>query len=154
LAGAAYSDYQQPERLVEALGLGQAVRFITRPPDAHLPALYHASRAFALLSEYEGFGLPVLEAMAGGAPVVAANVTSLPEVVDAAGLLVPPTDPEQAAAALHRLLQPGSERDKMIALARQRAAQFTWKAAAEKTLSVYLNKSQPRRHKEHEGHEE
>jgi alpha-1,3-rhamnosyl/mannosyltransferase len=137
IAGATYQDYRAPEELAARLGLDDQVRFIDRPPDQHLPALYHEAAALALLSHYEGFGLPILEAMASGTPVVAANVTSLPEVVGEAGLLVPPDDPGQAAAALAQAITPGSPRDELIGRGRQRAAQFTWQVAAQKTLAVY-----------------
>ncbi len=137
VAGKPYADYREPERLAEQLGLNAAVRFIDRLPDADLPALYQSASAFALLSRYEGFGLPILEAMAGGAPVLASDVTSLPEVVGSAGLCVSPDDPQIAAEALLTLLEDEAQRQTCIAAGKARARQFTWQRCARQTLEVY-----------------
>jgi len=94
IAGKAYADYQQPQQLAESLGLAQQVRFLDYVAEADLPGLYQAASLFTLLSNYEGFGLPLLEAMASGTPVVAANCTALPEVVGDAGVLVQPIGAE------------------------------------------------------------
>ena len=138
IAGKTYSDYQEPERLAESLGLQDRVCFIGSPPDSDLPLLYHSADAFCLFSFYEGFGLPVLEAMASGTPVVAASLTSLPEVVGEAGLLVPPDQPEQAALALTQLVPGGQLRQQCIERGLERARQFTWLSCARQTLDVYL----------------
>ena len=137
IAGKAYADYQAPERLAEDLNLGNAVRFLDYVPDTDLPHLYRGAQAFALLSYYEGFGLPVLEAMACGTPVVAAASTSLPEVCGQAGLLVDPDQPEQIAQALHQVVTDGAQRQQIIAAGLERARQFTWEACARQTLVVY-----------------
>jgi glycosyltransferase involved in cell wall biosynthesis len=106
-------------------------------PDADLAALYSGARAFVYPSLYEGFGLPVLEAMQCGTPVITSDVSSLPEVVGNAGLLVPPTDADALATALLRLLT-----DDMLAadLSRQglaRAADFSWDRTAQLTVAAY-----------------
>jgi glycosyltransferase involved in cell wall biosynthesis len=137
IAGKRYADYQAPEQLAEKLGLGEQVRFIDYVPEADLPLLYRAAEAFVLLSRYEGFGLPVLEAMACGTPVVAADCTSLPEVCGDAGLLVSPDDPEQAALALQQVTAGGARREACIAAGLERAARFTWTACARQTFRVY-----------------
>lgn len=137
IAGQPYTDYKEPERLVENLALGNSVRFLNYVPDAHLPALYRSAAAFALLSFYEGFGLPVIEAMACGTPVIAANTTCLPEICNEACLLVEPDQPEQIALGLNQILPNGALREQNIARGLQRAREFTWQACAEKTLEVY-----------------
>jgi len=137
IAGKPYAEYRYPEQLAEELELASAVRFIDNLPDADLPALYQAASAFALLSYYEGFGMPLLEAMAGGAPVLAANTTSLPEVVGQAGLCVPPDDPEAAARALQSLVEGGEKRAACIAAGLQHARQFTWERCARQTHAIY-----------------
>jgi glycosyltransferase involved in cell wall biosynthesis len=137
IAGKPYADYQEPERLAESLGLGGSVRFLDYVPDADLPALYRGAAAFVLLSYYEGFGLPIIEAMACGTPVVAANRTSLPEVCGEAALLVDPDAPKEAAQALLKALPGGAQREALIAGGLERARQFTWQACAERTRLVY-----------------
>jgi glycosyltransferase involved in cell wall biosynthesis len=143
IAGARYADYQEPERLAEDLGLQQAVVFLDAPPDSDLPALYQGASAFALLSRFEGFGLPVIEAMACGTPVVVSNVTSLPEVTGEADLQVSPDDPQAAAQALLSLLPGGEQREACIEQGRRRAEQFTWQRCAVQTLEVYREAIQP-----------
>ena len=104
---------------------GRALGYV---PDAHLPGLYAGAAAFAMPSLYEGFGLPVLEAMAAGTPVVAADRAALPEVCGGAALLADPDDPEAFADALLRAT--GPERERLAAAGRERAAGFTWERSA------------------------
>lgn len=139
IVGKPYNDYAQPEMMVKALGLEKCVRFFDDLPDADLLAMYRAADAFVLLSYYEGFGLPVIEAMACGTPVVTSNVTSLPEVAGEAGLQVSPNDPEQAAEALAKIITGGSERQQRIALGIAHARRFTWERCARQTLDVYAH---------------
>jgi len=98
-------------------------------PDADLPALYASAAAFAMPSLYEGFGLPCVEAMAAGTPVVAADRAALPEACGGAALLADPEDPAAFAAALLRAS--GPERDRLAAAGRERAAELTWERTAE-----------------------
>jgi glycosyltransferase involved in cell wall biosynthesis len=106
-------------------------------PEEELATLYSIAQIFAFPSHYEGFGLPVLEAMACGTPVVASRASSLPEVVGDAGLLVDPDDPEQLAAALELLALNPNVRDDMRRRGLERAARFSWHAAATGMLDVY-----------------
>lgn len=105
--------------------------------DGDLPTLYSAAEVLAFPSFYEGFGLPLLEAMACGTPVVSSNAASLPEVVGEAGPLVDPNDIEALAEELARVLEDESLRADRRAQGLARAAQFTWEAAAAKLLAVY-----------------
>jgi glycosyltransferase involved in cell wall biosynthesis len=98
-------------------------------PDADLPALYAGAAAFAMPSLYEGFGLPCVEAMAAGTPVVAADRAALPEACGGAALLADPDDPAAFSAALRRAA--GPERDRLAAAGRDRAADLTWERTAE-----------------------
>lgn len=129
--------YDQLFRLIEQLDLTQRITWLENPPDADLPALYNGARLFCLPSFYEGFGLPALEAMACGTPVVASERGSLPEVVGDAALLVNPDDPANIAAGLHRVLTdadlPAQLRQRGLA----RARLFTWRETARQTLAVY-----------------
>lgn len=137
IAGKPYAGYQEPERLVEQLGLNGKVRFVDYIPDEDLPLFYRCAEALALLSYYEGFGLPVLEAMASGTPVVCAGVTSLPEVCGPAGLLVDPTNPEQAALALAQVISGGVRREELVTRGTAWARQFTWEKCAAQTEELY-----------------
>jgi glycosyltransferase involved in cell wall biosynthesis len=104
--------------------------------DDDLPVIYNAAEAFVFLSTYEGFGLPPLEAMACGTPVVSSNATSLPEVTGSAAALVEPDDAEGAARALGRILNDPEEARRLSSAGLARAGQFTWRRTAEKILSV------------------
>lgn len=116
---------------------GEDVVFTGYIPQSHLPAFYSAADVFVYPSLYEGFGLPCLEAMACGCPVVAADSSSIPEVVGSAGLLVDPQDVEGLASALGRVLSDPGLRNEMRVKGRERARLFTWGRAAEQTLKVY-----------------
>lgn len=105
--------------------------------DADLPALYSLAEAFAFPSHYEGFGIPVLEAMACGTPVVCADNSSLPEVAGDAALLVPATDEVALSAALARLLDDQALRERLAVAGPARAAGFSWAAAAERLWAAY-----------------
>lgn len=120
-----------------AEALGPAVVMLDYVAHDDLPALYSGAAVFVWPSLYEGFGLPPLEALACGAPVVAADVAALPEVVGDAGLLVDPTSVEAIAAAVERLLSNAALRATLRARGLERARRFTWAAAARATLEVY-----------------
>lgn len=105
-------------------------------PDDDLPALYSGCAAFVYPSLYEGFGLPVLEAMAAGAPVVTSTVSSLPEVAGDAGLLVDPYDVDAIAAAVTRILRDDTLADDLRARGRERFCAFSWERTARETLAV------------------
>ncbi len=122
---------------VERLGLEGKVAFPGFIADEDLPALYNLAELFVFPSLYEGFGLPPLEAMACGVPVVASNSSSLPEVVGEAALTVDPMDVKGLAEAMGRLLDDGALRKRMIERGLERARTFTWEGAARKLVSVY-----------------
>jgi glycosyltransferase involved in cell wall biosynthesis len=117
--------------------LQNRVQFVGFVKDTDLPALYSLASVFAFPSLYEGFGLPVLEAMACGVPVVAADNSSLPEAVGEAGLLVSARDIDGLAGALGALLADSSLRARLIAAGQYQASRFTWGRAAAQLLSVY-----------------
>lgn len=106
-------------------------------PDGKLAELYSRARAFFFPSWYEGFGIPVLEAMALGCPVVTSQGGALQEVCGDAALFADPADPENMAQVLKQVLSQPELREKMQKQGRERAAQFTWERCAEKTLQVY-----------------
>jgi glycosyltransferase involved in cell wall biosynthesis len=102
-----------------------------------MPSLYSAARALVFPSLYEGFGLPALEAMASGTPVIASNTTGLAEVVGDAGLTVDPGSVEELAEAMGRILGDEELRERLVAAGLDRAARFTWARAAGDTAGVY-----------------
>jgi glycosyltransferase involved in cell wall biosynthesis len=138
IAGSAGWVYDEVQETVEQLGLTQRVTFTGYVDDADLPALYRAATVFAYPALYEGFGLPVLEAMACGTPVVTSRTSSLPEVTGPdAALLVDPLDVDSIAAALTRLLTDSDMRADLRVRGTERAAGFTWEATAAATWAVY-----------------
>jgi glycosyltransferase involved in cell wall biosynthesis len=118
-------------------GLAGRVHFPGYVRDGDLPALYSLASVFAFPSWYEGFGLPVLEAMACGTPVVAADNSSLPEVVGEAGLLVDAGSADQLAGALLRLLTDPELATALAVTGRARAGKFTWNRAARELVALY-----------------
>ena len=105
--------------------------------DKDLSALYSAAKAFVFVSLYEGFGLPVLEAMQCGTPVIASNTTALPEVVGDAGILVDPCDTESVSAAMLSVLENERERLELKRKGLRRASEFSWSLCAEDTMKAY-----------------
>lgn len=130
-------DDRYPESRTLAAPLGDAVRFLGPVDDADLPALHSAATAFVFPSLYEGFGLPVLEAMACGAPTICGNRSSLPEVAGDAALFVDPTDVEAIAAAMRQVLENDGLRRTLSEKSLRQAARFSWQRTAAETLEVY-----------------
>jgi len=119
------------------LGLGEHTRFLGWVPSEELEGLYRSATCFVFPSLYEGFGLPVLEAMARGTPVACSNRGSLIEVADDAALLFDPEHPDAIAAAIEKLLADPIERERLSRAGREQAAGFTWAEAARRTLKTY-----------------
>lgn len=136
LAGFRRWRFEEDLRLIEELGLSSRVRQIGYVPDEDLAALYSAAECFALPSWYEGFGIPILEAMACGCPVVTSTRGACPEVAGGAGLTVEPDDPEAVADAIDRLLTDPSRRRACIEAGLRRASGFTWERTGERIREV------------------
>lgn len=119
------------------LGLTERVQLLGYVPSAALPALFAGAVGFVFPSLYEGFGMPALDAMAWGTPVIAAATSSFPEVVGDAGVLVDPLDVAALASALERLLEEPSLREQLTVAGRIRAASFTWERCAEGVEAVF-----------------
>ena len=125
------------EARAETLGLADQIRWLGGVDAEALPGLYAGAVAFVFPSLYEGFGLPVLEAMACGTPVVASTGGALPEIAADAALLVDPLDVEALASTMARVVAEPALRDELRERGRARARRFSWQAAAEQTLDVY-----------------
>ena len=122
---------------ITARGLGARIRLPGHIAGSDLPALYSGAAMFVLPSLAEGFGMPILEAMACGVPVAASNTTALPEVYGDAALGLDPTNTEAIAFALERVLDDSTLRADLIMRGLKRAACFSWEASARKTLGVF-----------------
>jgi glycosyltransferase involved in cell wall biosynthesis len=122
---------------VKRSGLEGRVHFPGFVDDADLPALYSAADLFAYVSLYEGFGLPLLEAMACGTPVIGSNTSSLPEVIGNAGLQVDPRSVDDIAHAMQQMIDQPELRERAIGLGVERAKLFTWDKAAQQLLAIY-----------------
>ena len=134
LAGSRWNGAEAIDNCIAQLGLSDDV-IITGFVDAQLlPPLYAAADLFVFPSLFEGFGIPLLEAMAAGTAVCAANVSSIPEVVGDAALLFNPRDPDDIARQLERLLHDSALRQQLVARGRQRVLQFSWDDAASGVL--------------------
>ena len=106
-------------------------------PDEDLSAIYSGATAFVFPSLYEGFGLPILEAMQCGTPVISSNSTSLPEVVGDAGILVDPKDQDQLCQAMLDILNDDTLRETLKQKGLERAKQFSWEKCANETVEIY-----------------
>jgi glycosyltransferase involved in cell wall biosynthesis len=137
LAGAPGWLYEEVYALVDKLTLKPYCHFLGRVSAADLQHLYNAALCLVHPAFYEGFGLTPLEAMACGTPVVVSNVSSLPEVVGDAALLVNPQSDEEITVALWRVLTDTALRAELRAKGLQRAVVFSWRQAAEQTMAVY-----------------
>jgi glycosyltransferase involved in cell wall biosynthesis len=129
-------------KLVDELKLRPYCHFLGRVSSCDLAQLYNAAMCLVHPAFYEGFGLTPLEAMACGTPVIVANVSSLPEVVGDAALLVDPRNDEEITVALMRLLTDGQLREELRAKGLRRASAFSWERSAAQTMDVYRQVSQ------------
>lgn len=133
--------------VLDTLTYRDRVRFLGSIDDAELSRQYQSAVALMTLSLNEGFGLPALEAMAHGCPVIASRAASLPEVVGTAGVLVNPHAPAEVAVGLHRVISQPAERAALIDRGRARAAQFTWERVGGETRKLYELAVSPRPHR-------
>ncbi len=122
---------------IKMVGLDGSIKYFDYAPPEDLPYLYAGAKLLTLPALYEGFGLPPLEAMVSGVPVVVSNVSSLPEVVGDAGILVDPNSADSIADGLLKVLTDNNLREQMIVKGLERAKQFTWENTAKKTLEVF-----------------
>jgi alpha-1,3-rhamnosyl/mannosyltransferase len=137
IAGAWDPRYPEVKTRAAEWGLAEWVRFLGPAPEPDLPALYAGARVFVFPSLYEGFGLPVIEAMACGAAVACANTSSLPEVAGDAALYFSPMQPPSIAEAIGRVLADETLRAELSQRSLKQAGQFSWAQTAAATLQIY-----------------
>ncbi len=137
LIGARGWKYAEVDQVIEQENMKDEVIFTGYVPQDELPLWHRAADLFVYPSLYEGFGLPPLDAMASGTPVVVSNASSLPEVVGDAALLVAPTDENALAEAIVSALTDSARREQMTARGLAQAAKFSWARAARETAEVY-----------------
>jgi glycosyltransferase involved in cell wall biosynthesis len=123
--------------MIVSLGLERSIQWLSQVSEEDLPLFYNLAKGFIFPSLYEGFGLPVLEAMACGTPVVTSNAASLPEVAGEAALLVDPYRVEEITAAMRRVLEEPGLAQELRQKGLARARQFTWEKTAQQTIAVY-----------------
>jgi glycosyltransferase involved in cell wall biosynthesis len=128
---------EQLLRELSAAGVSKDALFLEFVPNELMAAAYSAADVFLFPSLYEGFGMPVLEAMACDAPVVASDTTAIPEIAEGAAILVPPTDEEKILDAVSRVLRDDELRADLSAKGRTRAAELNWDVAAKRLLEIY-----------------
>jgi glycosyltransferase involved in cell wall biosynthesis len=144
IAGAWDDRYPEAKQRVAALGLDDSVVFLGPVGEADLPALYAGAELFVFPSLFEGFGFPVLEAMACGTPVICSNVSSLPEAAGTAALQVDPRNTDALSAAIDRVLGDAALRRSLRQQGLAQAGRFSWTRTAQQTLAAYrraLNKA-------------
>jgi glycosyltransferase involved in cell wall biosynthesis len=129
--------FPDPRPIVERVGLQDEVNFIGWVPEKDKPALYSGATLFVFPSSYEGFGLPPLEAMACGTPVVASDCSSQPEIGGEGALLVDPEDVDGLAGAMTTLMEDEKRRRELAAKGLEQAQQFSWRKTAAETMAVY-----------------
>lgn len=129
--------FQDIKAMTEELGIADRVIFIEYADDEDMAPLFSGAAASVYLSSYEGFGFPALESLACGTPVVASNLSSIPEVVGDAGLLVTPTDDNEVAAKLYSVLTDDLVRRPLVEQSLLQAKKFSWHRTAEETLRLF-----------------
>jgi glycosyltransferase involved in cell wall biosynthesis len=137
IAGAWDDRFPEAKRRANALALEEQIRWLGPVPEGALPALYAGAHLFVFPSLYEGFGLPVLEALACGAPVVCSNSSSLPEVAGDAALMANPLDTDTLAGAMRLALEDENLREALRERGLRQAQRFSWQNTAQRTLDLY-----------------
>jgi len=129
--------YREVEEEIKKLNLKNEIKFTGWITDKELAALYKSTEVFVFPSLHEGFGIPILEAMQFGVPVVSSNATSLPEVVGGAGLLFSPFDTEEMAERIYQVISNESLRNSLIIKGHEKVKEFSWEKTARETLDVF-----------------
>jgi len=136
IVGKRYKNYKEPESKVRSLGLDESIKFLGYVNESELLNYYQKACALLFLSMYEGFGLPILEAMSCGTPVITSNISAMPEIAGNAALLVNPYDVNEIVTAMERVIQRDIRLD-LVSKGFRNIKRFNWQQTAEKTLEIY-----------------
>jgi len=137
IVGKKYAQYDEPEKLVRKLKLNEDVKFLENVNNETLIALYRNAEAFVFVSLYEGFGIPILEAMSCGTPVITSNISASNEIASDAAIKVNPYQVEEIAGAMIDIINDKKLRKSKIQKGKTRAQEFRWKKTAKQTLQLY-----------------
>jgi len=137
IVGSKYSQYKGYLAQVKKYGVIDNVQFTGFVPDGHLKAIYSEAEIFLLVSFYEGFGIPILEAMECGTPVITSNVSSMPEVAGDAAILVNPKNIQEISEKINSIMNSDILKKQLVQKGLKRVKDFSWKITAEKTLKLY-----------------
>jgi glycosyltransferase involved in cell wall biosynthesis len=137
IVGKNYSNYSAPEEKIKVLSLERDVILTDYVSDETLKLYYQGAEALVFASLYEGFGIPILEAMSCGVLVITSNVSSMPEVAGDAAILVDPKNSDQISREMERVVTNSELKNDLVVKGLRRARQFSWKKTAERTLSIY-----------------
>ena len=137
LTGKKYSTYHEYITIAENLGVKNSLIFTGFIPEKYLKTIYSEAETLLLISFYEGFGIPILEAMECGIPVITSNISSIPEVAGKAALLVDPNNIQEIAGAMNDIVSSKTLRKQLIESGLKRVKQFSWERTARQTLKVY-----------------
>jgi len=130
-------EYPRLMKSLQTLGIGDRIRFLGYVPEEELPLLYQASTMFIYPSRYEGFGLPVLQAMAAGTPVITTKLSSIPEVAGDSALYINPDKPFELAQAIKEIFSNHAIKSSLVASGVKRAGTFSWERTVNETIDVY-----------------
>lgn len=144
LAGDASFGFDEVKYTIHEYNVMEQVRLIGWVAEADLPSLFAAADAFVFPSRYEGFGIPLLQAMAMETPIAASSAASIPEVVGEAAVLFDPTNAEEMSLALEKVIYDQSTRERLIAAGTKRVQAFSWEKAAQKLLDIFQDRGQKR----------
>ena len=137
LLGSSKDEHYELKKKAQSLGIGERVVFTGYVPYNHLPWFYNCAEVFVYPSFYEGFGLPPLEAMTCGTPVITSNVTSIPEIVGDAAITINPYNLDELSNSIYNVLTDMELKNLLIQKGFRRAYQFSWKKTAQETIKVY-----------------
>ncbi len=137
IVGKPYADYNEDVNVVKQLNLEEKVKFLNYVDNEYVHVFYQSAEALIFVSLYEGFGIPILEAMSSGTPVITSNVSSMPEIAGEAAIRVDPFSSDEISMAMIKIVNESQLRKDLVEKGYQRVKQFSWEKTAQETLKIY-----------------